>query len=456
MVSLSSTTSKRKYALSQASKLRYEPCKLEHLHYGLSYVELSLRLKLEANVSFRGISQSHVIYEQVLGISVSGLHHSTVIQWVKRLGYYELQKPKPQSSDWVLIVDESVMIGQVKLLNIYGIPSEAIPSMRALELRDLYSLHIECRTSWRGEDIAAVIQDLDISISYIVSDCGNNLQKAYKLCKISHISDITHYVALAFKQILATSKAFQSLSSELGKMRRAGILSKKAHILPPNQRTKARFQNVDLLINWLKKALWHNDHPTQSLLNNEAKKALAWVKPYALLSEELQQLYDIRQLAFQYLKQRHYSPTVISQLKEELLRFRKKASKYSQIFIQKIEVYLDQYKNLLDKHAKLLCCSDVIEASFGKLKNMLSLNSMCGFTDISMALAAFCNDLTPVEISKAMNFATWKEVYSFCKKRFTTSIFVKKQNFNKTCKKENINKIVKTKNGANYVIQNTA
>ncbi|MGB0897541.1 MAG: hypothetical protein ACPGRW_09495 [Flavobacteriaceae bacterium] len=453
---MASSELKRTYEPCVSSDIRYEYCNLERLHYGLSYVELSLRLKLEANVSFRGISQSHAIYEEVLGISVSGLHHSTVIQWVKRLGYYELRKPKPKSSNWVLIVDESVMIGQAKLLNIYGIPSEFIPSTRALELRDLYSLHVECRTSWTGEAIAEVIEQLDISISYIVSDNGNNLRKAYKLCQIPHISDITHYVALAFKQILATSTAYTSLSNELGKMRRTGVLSKKAHILPPNQRTKARFQNIDLLIKWLKKALWHNNNATQSLLSESEKKALVWVKSYGLFSEELQHFYDIRQLTFRYLKQRHYTPTVIEELKEQLLSFRKKASKYSIVFIQKIEAYLDRYKGLLHTHSKLLCCSDVIESSFGKLKNMLSLNSMCGFTDISMALAAFCNDLSPLEISKAMNFATWKEVYAFCKKRFTTSIFVKKQAFNKIYEKENIKQYYKTRNGANYVVHNTA
>ncbi len=93
--------------------------------------------------------------------------------------------------------------------------------------------------------------------------------------------------------------------------------------------------------------MWHNDNSTKSLLNEAEKDALVWVKPYRLLNEELQHFNDIRQLIFRYLKQRHYTPTVIDELKEELFSFRKKASKYSQIFIQKMEVYLEQYKDLL-------------------------------------------------------------------------------------------------------------
>ena len=215
------------------------------------------------------------------------------------------------------------MIGQAKLLNIYGIPIESIPATRALQLHDLYSLHVECRTSWTGEAIAAVIEQLDISISYIVSDNGNNLRKAYKLCNIPHVADITHYVALVLKQILAKSTTFAALSSELGKKRRIGMLSKQAHILPPNQRSKARFQNIDLLMNWLQKALWHNDNSTKSLLNEVEKDALVWVKPYRLLNEELQHFNDIRQLIFRYLKQRHYTPTVINELKKKLVSIAK-------------------------------------------------------------------------------------------------------------------------------------
>lgn len=214
-------------------------------------------MKIEGNISFRGIAATHHIFESSLGMQVSSLHHSTVIQWIKRIGYYELNKSKKQGR-WVIVIDESVMIGQARLLNIYGQLVENIPVDRALCLQDMESLYVSSRTSWKGDDIAIVLEQLKISlgeITYLVSDGGNNLMRACALTEIPHIYDITHYVALQYEYILKDNKDFTELSSMMGKMRRKGILSKIAHLLPPNQRTKSRFLNIDLVITWSLKAL---------------------------------------------------------------------------------------------------------------------------------------------------------------------------------------------------------
>ena len=81
--------------------------------------------------------------------------------------------------------------------------------------------------------------------------------------------------------------------------------------------------------------MWHNDNSTKSLLNEAEKDALVWVKPYRLLNEELQHFNDIRQLIFRYLKQRHYTPTVIDELKEELFSLEKKLVSIAKFLFKK-------------------------------------------------------------------------------------------------------------------------
>ena len=46
---------------------------------------------------------------------------STGLLWVKKLGYYQLQQSKEQANDWIIIADESIGIGQEKLLVVLGI-----------------------------------------------------------------------------------------------------------------------------------------------------------------------------------------------------------------------------------------------------------------------------------------------------------------------------------------------
>ena len=304
---------------------RHYPChkkdgvddiKIPNFRYNTTYIRISMRMKIEGNISFRGIATSHHIFESALGMEESSLHHSTVIQWIKRLGHYELEKPKKRGN-WLIVIDESVMIGQSRLLNIYGLLVEDIPVGKALILQDMESLYVSSKTSspapkprGTGEEIALVIEKLEVDlghIAYAVSDGGNNLLKAYTAREIPHIYDITHYVALKYQHILKNDEDFKVLSSMMGKMRRKGILSRIAHLLPPNQRTKSRFLNIDLVITWSLKALWHIDNQAKSKLSETEINELKWVEQYRVLIMELRELEEIKWLTFSILKNEHFS-----------------------------------------------------------------------------------------------------------------------------------------------------
>ena len=49
--------------------------------------------------------------------------------------------------------------------------------------------------------------------------------------------------------------------------------------------------------------------------------------------------------------------------------------------------HINKYKE------KILCCSDVIESTFGKYKNELSKNPMCGITDLVLIIPEFNDNL---------------------------------------------------------------
>lgn len=412
-------------------------------------------MKIEGSISFRGIAKTHHIFESAIGMKVSSLHHSTVIQWTKRIGYYELHKPK-QQGNWLIVIDESVMVGQSRLLNIYGILIKSIPANRALRLEDMESLYISSRTSWKGDDIAMVIKELQVdlgNIVYSVSDGGNNLLKAYETTQTIHVYDITHYIALQYQHLLKDDKSFKKLSSMMGKMRRKGILSKIAHLLPPNQRVKSRFLNVNLLVAWSVKALWHIDNPTQSQLSDSEINELKWIEEHRELIIELIELEEIKSITFSILKNEHFSEESLLQLSLALGSIEQNVGIKGKKIIQSIRTYYQTYRCFLDKYPRILCCSDIIESGFGKLKQVISDNKMCGFTDISLCLAAFCNDLSDNEIRNALTFCTFKKVKEFCKEHFSESMFVKRKDFSHTNVEEKTTKIINifnAENGANF------
>ena len=70
--------------------------------------------------------------------------------------------PKEKADDWVLILDESIGIGQEKVLVILGIRRSNIDFTRSLKLQDMKPLLVKSSESWTGDDIG---QELNLNNS---------------------------------------------------------------------------------------------------------------------------------------------------------------------------------------------------------------------------------------------------------------------------------------------------
>ncbi len=84
-----------------------------------------------------------------------------------------MQKPKGKTNDWVLILDESIGIGQEKLFVILGIRKCDINFSRPLKLQDLTPLTIKSKNKWTGTDMAAELRIVEQQIGkilYVVCD----------------------------------------------------------------------------------------------------------------------------------------------------------------------------------------------------------------------------------------------------------------------------------------------
>ena len=57
-----------------------------------------------------------MITKESLGFMCNVPSHTTILNWVHKIGYYELVKTKEKADDWIIILDESIQFGQEKLL----------------------------------------------------------------------------------------------------------------------------------------------------------------------------------------------------------------------------------------------------------------------------------------------------------------------------------------------------
>jgi hypothetical protein len=59
--------------------------------------------------------------------------------------------------------------------------------------------------------------------------------------------DVTHAIAIMLEKLYKKDATFIKLTKDMGLMRLQLCCSKHAHIMPPNQRSKSRFLNLDII-----------------------------------------------------------------------------------------------------------------------------------------------------------------------------------------------------------------
>ncbi len=197
--------------------------------------------------------------------------------WVEKIGYYQLVQPKVKADDWIIIMDESIGIGQEKILLILGIRKSEVDFSRPLKLNDLTPRLVKSKPSWNSQMIHAELDNLKTqlgTIIYCVADGCSTLKKSLCLSNIDRVYDITHSMANFLEKIYKKDKKFISLMHESGQMRFRKICIKHAHLIPPNQRSKARFLNIDIVSILAIKAI---DAIKNNRVTEDERNELEWV-----------------------------------------------------------------------------------------------------------------------------------------------------------------------------------
>ena len=414
--------SKKKRSTNSKSLDKSKP---RRSHYDITIILIALTSKITTSCSFRSLNKIFSAFSLHLSLELSSPSFSTTKLWVKKVGYAKLTSPKEKADDWILILDESIGIGQEKVLVILGIRRSNINFARPLKLQDMEPLLVKSSEKWTGHDIGQelkIIKEKLGRVIYAVTDGGSSLKLGLKNAGINWVYDITHAIAIFLDRIYRNDAVFKDFTHNAGQMRFKLCCSKSAHLIPPNQRSKSRFLNIDILSKWAIKALgaYHSNK-----LSNEEKKQLEWIKEIECFVKEMDLLISKIQEISIVLKNEGLSKKskrkcieLLKNFKEgRLLKFKKQMIKY----LNENTVQIIKYKE------KLLCCSDVIESTFGKYKNELSKNPMCGITDLVLIIPAFTAKLTPEWIKEAIDSCTVKDIQNWNKENLCASLLTKRK-----------------------------
>lgn len=243
--------------------------------YPLFIIQLGIQGLIDALMSVRGDAMHFRLWAQFFGLPTPSF--SSVRMWVFRLGLYELRREREYRTDWIWIVDASVELGQIKCLVVLGIAHARFIEMGrqslesdvplrkglALQHRDVEVLDMCVNTHFTGKVIDQRLEDLSERVGcpvQIVNDHGGDIRKgtetfAERHEQTIHTYDVTHQLALILKGALGEDERYRLFCRMCVQTAQRVRQSELFFLIPPAQRTKGRWLNVDAYVKWARDIL---------------------------------------------------------------------------------------------------------------------------------------------------------------------------------------------------------
>jgi hypothetical protein len=160
----------------------------------------------------------------------------------------------------------------------------------ALQHNSVKVLDISVAAKWNSATIKEILTETANKIGheplYAISDNDSKLCKSFSEKACIHIRDVGHSMAKFIEQIYGKDQEFQQYTKKLSEVKIREVMRPSSYLLPPRQRTIARFMNLSPIIKWSKQM-----YENFSKLTAEEAKNFKFVKQYILLIDELEQIF---------------------------------------------------------------------------------------------------------------------------------------------------------------------
>lgn len=358
--------------------------------------------------------------------------------WLLRLGYYKLSRPKAQADDWVWIVDHTVQIGQEKCLVILGVRLSALADRdHCLRQEDVEPLTVAPVKQSNG---AIVFEQLQETVAktgvprQIVGDQGSDLHAGVTaFCQVhgetSSIYDIKHKTACVLKHALQDDAAWPQFTRLAAQSKLKVQQTSLAFLAPPQQRSKARYMNVDVLMRWGNDMLCALDDPgclPDNELDHEVlQEKLGWVREFRRPLQEWGELMQVIEIVEHVVRTRGVYRGVHREVKD-LLTPVARIPRVKRVSTELV-AFLAEESLKARPLERLVGSSEVIESVFGKLKRLEHDQSKGGFTGLVLSIAAMVSTTTGEVIQTALQTVPTKRVLAWCKETLGKSVQSKRR-----------------------------
>lgn len=415
----------------------------DHHKYSLGHIMLFISLVLSAAASLRCASHIIEILMSFLQLPLPSPSWFSGRLWLLRLGYYKLTRPKEHADDWVWIVDHTIQIGVEKCFVILGIRLCSLPPHgRCLSHEDVEPIALLPVKQSNGE---VVWQQLEKTIEKtgvpreIIGDQGTDLAGGIeKFCQnhqdTCYIYDIKHKVATVLKHELQDDKTWLEYTKFAAQTRKRTQQTSLAFLSPPNQRTKSRYMNVDILIKWGLNILSFLDKQQQQIEASNSNKfdseqldeKVGWVNRFREQLREWEDLLQIIATTESFVRENGLYHNSHLELKKHMDQDQNQDhmahTELTKRVHEQLLAFVAEESLKAKTKERLLGSSEVIESVFGKLKRLEHDQATSGFTGLLLSTAAMVSITTKDVILKALKTVPTREILDWYKKNIGQSV----------------------------------
>ena len=311
-----------------------------------------------------------------------------------------------------------------------------VPKGRSLQYQDLEPIDLLPVETSTGEVVWKQLEKIAAKTGVpraIVSDSGSDLKSGIAQFCDQHdtcvsLYDIKHKTACLIKAELTQDEDWQAFIQQAAQTKKQLQQTALSYLKPPNQRSKARYMNIEILLRW--------GIETLKILSsgknfNETEQPqlpkLEWLKNYQGKLPEWDELLQVTFLTEQSVRLEGFTREGY-QILERQFQEQHPELKYAPAITLKSNLiaFVKTQGKVCKENERLLGSSEIIESVFGKQKYLERDYAKEGFTSLILGIGAFVGTLTVDDVKEALVSTPVKKVVKWCKDELGETLQSKK------------------------------
>lgn len=322
--------------------------------------------------------------------------YTTIRNWCLELGYdiFKATPPTLKGTKYAIVMDESMMIGGVKLLLFLAIPAYSLG--RPIKEQDAKVVDIQVASGWntdaKKKALQRVLKKIGSDPVFVISDNESALCNGIRLAGQNHHRDISHSMGMFLERVYKNDPDFLAFIGDMRDNQLKFNMNVAAYLQPPKQRAIARFMNFFNWVDWAQKisSAFH-------LLNNKEQEIYGFIPQHSKLIKELSEVMECYRLVESEIKNKGLSRETESHCKMLVHDYLEEGSDRMKRVGEQVKEYLEKETCLLANDTESHnCSSDCIESIFGVYKSRKSPNKLYGVGPIILTLPLRANLMGPV------------------------------------------------------------